>query len=710
MTDKGAITTDSLVNLVTGMGTGKDKSTATQFAFNPINQQQAEAAYRGDWVSRKIVDIPAYDATREWRQWQAEKADISDLEETEKNLQIQLKIMNAMRKARLYGGAALILGVNQGKPENPLEFDKLGKDCLKFVHAVSRWEISAGEIDWDITSPYYGTPKSYTRSAPGTAGAVVLHPSRVVRFVGMDIPDPHQSMGWGDSVLSVVQDAVIQLGSVTNGMAQLVQESKVDVVSIPELSERIRSKEYENRLKNRFAMANTLKSLFSLLLIDKEEQWQRLQATFTGMPEVVQCYMQLVCGAADIPATRFMGMSPAGMSATGDSDTRNYYDARSTDQKVFISPLIKPLDDLLQITTFGKVQDGLFYNWNPLWQLSDTEKGAIAVQKAQVMTADVNAALIDPMVLQKARENQLIEDGLYPGLEQIIEEYGTDYDERQAEQQAASAEAAAALAQTQQGTDPNNNAPAPGGTPPAPANTNNPVKGETPPPKKAVGDAKRSMMSGRFAQGAALGSNYDEHVMHATASGRRPMSRKAWETRRGAMANADAIDTMLQRIKDATTPRPLYVYRNVVNWKEIADWFKANTSLETTVGEEMHVTVIYSKAPVDWIKVGEDTFTSTNEKGQLVIKPGGPRVMERFNDAVVLAFASSDLAWRHNSAEYRADCTWDYDDYTPHVTITYNGGAADIRNMLAYPGQIVLGPEVFEEIKGSFNPADMEEA
>jgi hypothetical protein len=505
-----------------------------------------------------------------------------------------------------------------------------------------------------------------------------------------------------------VQDAVIQLGTVANGMAQLVQESKVDVVSIPELSERIRSKEYENRLKNRFAMANTLKSLFSLLLIDKEETWNRLQAQFTGMPEVIQCFMQMVCGAADIPGTRFMGQSPQGMNATGDSDTRNYYDRRSTEQKVFVSPLIKPLDDLLQITTFGAVQKGLFYNWNPLWQLSDTEKATIAVQKSTVMTADVNAALMDPMVLQKARENQLIEDGLYPGLEQIIDEYGTDIAERQAEAEAQAAEAAAALAQTQQGTDPNNNATQTGAPTPANSNATPPAPGKT--PAKAVNDDKRSLLSGRFAQGAALGSNYDEHVMHAQASGRRPMSRKAWETRRGAMTNADAITTMLQRIKDATTPRPLYVYRNVVNWKEIADWFKANTTLETSVGEEMHVTVIYSKAPVDWIKVGEDNFTSTNEKGQLVIKPGGPRVMERFNEAVVLAFASSDLAWRHNSAEYRADCTWDYDDYTPHVTITYSGGASDIRNMPAYPGQIVLGPEVFEEIRASFDPAVLEEA
>src|SRR4051812_10192416 len=97
---------DNLVNLVTGMGTGKDKSIATQFAFNSLDRAQAEAAYRGDWMSRKVVDIPAYDATREWRTWQADTDDISTISDLEETLGIQRKTMLVLQKARLYGGAA----------------------------------------------------------------------------------------------------------------------------------------------------------------------------------------------------------------------------------------------------------------------------------------------------------------------------------------------------------------------------------------------------------------------------------------------------------------------------------------------------------------------------------------------------------------------------------------------------------------------------
>src|SRR5574341_752798 len=82
---------DTLTNLVTGMGTSKDKATSTLFAFNALPKEQAEAAYRGDWMSRKVVDIPAYDATREWRTWQGDDKDIDAIEEVEKKFSLQRK-------------------------------------------------------------------------------------------------------------------------------------------------------------------------------------------------------------------------------------------------------------------------------------------------------------------------------------------------------------------------------------------------------------------------------------------------------------------------------------------------------------------------------------------------------------------------------------------------------------------------------------------
>jgi hypothetical protein len=174
--------------------------------------------------------------------------------------------------------------------------------------------------------------------------------------------------------------------------------------------------------------------------------------------------------------------------------------------------------------------------------------------------------------------------------------------------------------------------------------------------------------------------------------------------------NDDAIDAMATRIRDAqlidaSTPRTLYIYRPVLNWRDIAKHYEDQGIANVYGGpnkkgmkQDMHVTICYSKTPVDWLKVGEDTWGSDAE-GKLTVKAGGPRVNEQFGKFLVLAFANSELCWRHTSIRDRADATWEHDDYTPHVSISKDPGAIDPLQIKAWTGPIVFGPEVFEEIE-----------
>lgn len=145
-------------------------------------------------------------------------------------------------------------------------------------------------------------------------------------------------------------------------------------------------------------------------------------------------------------------------------------------------------------------------------------------------------------------------------------------------------------------------------------------------------------------------------------------------------------------------PRSLYVRRDVVNVDELMAW--AAEQGFTDIVPDMHVTIMYSRTPVDWIKMGDDYRDMTGDgKGQLVIKPGGPRVVEPLGSATaVLMFASSDLSWRNHEMR-EAGASFDYPDYQPHVTISY-GKTPDLATIQPYRGRIVFGPEIFEEIRG----------
>jgi hypothetical protein len=160
------------------------------------------------------------------------------------------------------------------------------------------------------------------------------------------------------------------------------------------------------------------------LLLDKDtEEWDCRKLELSNLDRVLQAYNFICAGAADIPATRLFGREPTGLNATGESDIRNYYDRISADQKVRLSPLLSPLDEVLIRHTFGSRDEDIHYNWAPLWQMNDTEKADINFKLAQAHNIDVAAGLINPDVLRIARENFLIEDGfLYPGFEGALDE------------------------------------------------------------------------------------------------------------------------------------------------------------------------------------------------------------------------------------------------------------------------------------------------
>lgn len=666
---------DGLLSMFTGQGGSADKMSGLSHAFVPLSVAQLNAAYRGNWMARKIVNIPAYDATREWRAWQTDGSQLDAIEGLERTLHIPRKVELALKKARLFGGGALVLGVDQGNPQDELIIDRVAKGQLKFVHAVSSNEITAGPIIGDLQNAYFGQPEYYDRTNART-GSTRIHPSRVVRFAPNEPLDETQQVSggtWGDSVLQVVDDALKSSGLVNASIAQLVSEAKLDIVSIPGFTDNAVDKKYRARVERRFAESNIVKSVFGTLVIDGAEKWERIEQTFSGLDAIQQLFFLIVTGAADIPATRFFGQSPAGLSATGESDLRNYYDNVAHVQETDLTPSLTQLDEVLLRSAMGNVPDGLFYNWNSLWQLSDKERADIAKSKADTFKVDVDAGLINPAVLKKARENQLIEDGTYPAMQAAIDEFD----------------------------DPNlitnQNLP-------TPANSNDPAglapDGTGDP--TALDNPEARALATRKAQTTPAGQI-------------RPRKRVAGARDRKVLAQSMA-DRIAGRIEDATTPRTLYIYRKVLNQADIKKWAKAQGFASSL--DDMHVTIAYSRKPVDWLKVGTDWYASQDKDGKLIIPAGGPRVMERFNKATVLAFASTDLSHRHRSIhrnnygdnDDEVMLQWDYEDYTPHITISYND-TRDVLSMPIYIGPIELGPEIFEEIKpAGFKPDDVAES
>lgn len=169
-----------------------------------------------------------------------------------------------------------------------------------------------------------------------------------------------------------------------------------------------------------------MKGLVNALVIDKEEEWDRKQLSFAQLPEIMQQYLQIAAGAADIPATRLLGQAPAGLNATGEGDIRNYYDRIAAEQRVMLGPALRRLDEALILSALGTRPPEIRCEWAPLWQLGAGEAAAMAKTKAETSSLYAASGLIPAEVLARAVRNQVVEDGTYPGIEAAYGGAGED--------------------------------------------------------------------------------------------------------------------------------------------------------------------------------------------------------------------------------------------------------------------------------------------
>lgn len=576
---------DGLRNLVAGLGTSRDKSVGAEYGFTiGLTDAEITAAYRGAPLAKKIVDIPALDSVREWREWQANAGQIGKIEQEEKRLKLQATVSRAKRLARLRGGAAILIGTGDNDVSQPLNLNRITTGGIKYLAVMSRRELVHGEFQTDPRIEGYGDPIDFQMTA-GSATHLHIHPSRLVVFRGEELPDDSAIIGndwWGDSILQSTLDAVKDTDATFANILSLIYEAKVDVVKIPQFTKNLREqgKPYEDAMVKRWTLAMTGKGVNGALMIDKDEEYEQKSASFGSLDALTDRFMIRLAAAADIPATRLWGMSPAGMNATGESDLRNYYDRIKTHQTIDMDPALHILNECLIRSALGNRPAEIFYNWRPLWQPSAKEQAEVADKITSSFERVHRMDVLPSDILGKAVVNAMTEAGVAAGLEADAAEF---YEGEGSEEPNAT---------------------------------------------EIVGDA---------------------------------------------------------------APRTLYVSRKVLNADAILKWAKSQGFKTTLPADDLHVTIAYSRKPVDWLKMG-DSYHET-----VKVDEGGARLMENFGFACVLVFGSNTLIWRHEDMK-RVGATWDHEEYQPHITISYAPDSPDLSGVEPYTGEIILGPEIFKEI------------
>lgn len=417
---------DGYVNLMNKYGTSQDNSESYSFDREPvIPDMQLTSLYEGNGLFSKIIDTPAEEALKHGFDLNLKNDDLDAFVESAlDDLEWEEKAATAIKWARLYGGAIIVMLIDDGRGlEEPVDWEN-----VRSIDELRVYERAI--VQPDYTSLYmqdfgvrgkpnraskFGQPEFYYVSS--IYGSFTVHESRCLVFRNGVLPEQISNSTyqyWGMPEYVRIRRALRETTTAHSDAVKLLERSVQAVYSMKNLAALLTTDEGENQVLRRLQVIDQARSFLNSIAIDSEgENYDFKTTQFAGVSDVIDSTCNMLSALTNIPQTILFGRSPAGMNATGDSDLENYYNFVERIQKLMLKRNLRDLLDVIfRAGVASKEVDEIpdyKLTFNPLWSLSDTEqatvdqtRAATAQVKAQTAQIYVDMQALDPSEVRRS--------------------------------------------------------------------------------------------------------------------------------------------------------------------------------------------------------------------------------------------------------------------------------------------------------------------
>jgi phage-related protein (TIGR01555 family) len=395
---------DGWKNAYTGASTAFDKLMHGHFEYEPLDRFTLEQLYYGNDIARKIIDHIVYDSMREGYELKGiDPEDQKTLRARAKEMQIDEKVQNALKWARLYGGTGLLLGVQDFKPMiEPL--DPEGAFDFTYVRAVDRRYAFSVFWDENIFSTDYGNPAIWLVGAYSGPFAY-CHTSRFIpiRGTSTDEVTKRRLQGWGFPTLQPVYDVLRGLGQAEHAAIQVLVDMNLDVFKLQGLVAAVAA-DQQQVVADRMMQVDMRKSAGKSILLDKDgEDMERLAGNVpAGVSQILEHLLYRISCASDMPVSVLFGRAPQGMNATGDMDVRLWYDRVKAFQNDVVKPILMRIYKAMCLSE-GVTCEDLEIEFTSLYQMTPSEQADVYSKMATADGLYLGEGVLTPEEVAKSR-------------------------------------------------------------------------------------------------------------------------------------------------------------------------------------------------------------------------------------------------------------------------------------------------------------------
>ena len=412
---------------------------ATEYPLTRLTGSYAllNSLYRDNWVVQNVIGIIPDDMLRKWFTLSGplDPDRLLALEQVQRTTALRESLNEWLRWGRLYGGAAglILLRGQESMLDRPLDLDLILPGSFQGLYILDRWCGITPELGLVCDGRGRMVPEFYTICGEGGAAAARVHHSRLIRFIGRELPylERTAELYWGESEVEALYQDVVKHDNVAANMAALTFRANTDTMEVQNLDQlfSLSSRETQRRFWEMMQAQSVLKSNFGMQLVNKGDQIKNNQYTFTGLEEVYEAMCLDLSGASRIPMTKLFGRAPAGMNATGESDMQNYLDYIDTLRENRLRPILEQLLPVLALSAWGELPEGLEITFPPLWTPKADELANIAKAKTETVITAFQSGLLTAGAAQMELKKLAKETGLFDAIsdEEIAANKGRTY-------------------------------------------------------------------------------------------------------------------------------------------------------------------------------------------------------------------------------------------------------------------------------------------